>query len=169
MPATVWGLPVHPLIVHLVVFLVPLVALAALVVAVWPRARRVAAPWALGLATAGVVSVPMATSSGEGLEKRVPHTALVERHAELADGLLPLVAGVWLALAVIVAVAWYSRRGTDAGSGGAGAARWTTVVTVAAAVAAVGASVATGVQVVRIGHSGAKAVWHDVGQEKPGR
>ncbi|MEV5573238.1 DUF2231 domain-containing protein [Spirillospora sp. NPDC052269] len=160
MPATVWGLPVHPLVVHLVVFLIPLVTVAALVVAVWPRARKVAAPWVLGLATIGVVSVPMATSSGEGLEKRVPHSALVEKHAELADGLLPLVAGVWLALAVIVAVAWYSRRATSA-------PRWATAVTVVAAVLTVGAAAATGVQVVRIGHSGAKAVWHDVGQEKP--
>ncbi|RFU39583.1 hypothetical protein DZF91_21605 [Actinomadura logoneensis] len=159
MPTTLWGLPVHPLVVHLVVFLIPLVVLAALVVAVWPRARKVAAPWVLGLATLGVVSVPMATSSGEGLEKKVPHTALVEHHAELADGLLPLVAGLWLTLAVIVAVAWYSRRA-------AAAPRWAAAVTVVAAVLTVGASVGTAVQVVRIGHSGAKAVWHDVGTER---
>ncbi|MEV4256001.1 DUF2231 domain-containing protein [Spirillospora sp. NPDC049652] len=156
MPTTLWGLPVHPLVVHLVVFLIPLVVVAALVVALWPRARKAAGPWVLGLATLGVVSVPMATSSGEGLEKKVPRTALVEHHAELADGLLPLVAGLWLGLAALVAVAWYARRA-------ASAPRWATLVTVAAAVLTVGASAAAGVQVVRIGHSGAKAVWHDVG------
>lgn len=159
MPTTAWGLPVHPLVVHLVVVLVPLVVVAAVVVAVWPRARKVAAPWVLGLATLAVASVPMATSSGEGLEKKVPHSALVEHHAELADGLLPLVAGVWIALAIMVGTAWLSRRGESV-------PRWATVVTVVAAVLTIVSSAAAGVQVVRIGHSGAKAAWHDVGQEK---
>ncbi|MFC4909698.1 DUF2231 domain-containing protein [Actinomadura gamaensis] len=155
MPSSVWGLPVHPLVVHLVVFLIPLVVLASLVVAVWPRARRVAAPWVLAVATLGVLSVPLATSSGERLEHQVPHSALVERHAELADGLLPLVAGLWLALAIMVAVAWHVRRRPTA-------PRWAAAVTVIAAVLTVGTSAAAGVQVVRIGHSGAKAVWHNV-------
>lgn len=156
MPSTLWGLPTHPLVVHLVVFLVPLTVVATLVVALWPRARRAAAPWALALATAAVISVPMATSSGENLEQRVPHNALVERHAELADMLLPLAGAMWLGLAVLTGVGWYTRRQP------ASAPRWAGAVTVAAAVLAVGGAAASGVQVVRIGHSGANAVWHDV-------
>ncbi|GAA0285978.1 hypothetical protein GCM10009527_097330 [Actinomadura nitritigenes] len=156
MPSTLWGLPTHPLVVHLVVFLVPLTVAATLVVALWPRARRVAAPWVLAVATVAVISVPMATSSGENLESRVPHSALVERHAELADMLLPLAGVMWLGLAVMTGVGWYARRESAA------APRWAGAVTVAAAVLAIGGAAASGVQVVRIGHSGANAVWHDV-------
>src|SRR4051794_22996455 len=105
MPSTLWGLPAHPLIVHLVVFLVPVAVVATLVVALWPRARRVAAPWVLAVATAAVISIPLATSSGENLEHQVPHSALVERHAELADMLLPLAGAMWLGLAVLTGVA----------------------------------------------------------------
>ncbi|MFB4298566.1 DUF2231 domain-containing protein [Actinomadura sp. NTSP31] len=156
MPSTLWGLPTHPLVVHLVVFLIPLTVAATLGVALWPRARKVAAPWVLALATAAVISVPMATSSGENLEERVPHSALVERHAELADTLLPLAAAMWLGLAVLTGVGWYTRRRS------ATAPRWAGAVTVAAAVLAVGGAAASGVQVVQIGHSGANAVWHGV-------
>ncbi|MFB4298547.1 hypothetical protein [Actinomadura sp. NTSP31] len=42
------------------------------------------------------------------------------------------------------------------------APRWAAAVTVAAAVVTVGGAAASGVQVVRIRHSGADAVWHDV-------
>lgn len=163
MPSTLWGLPTHPLVVHLVVFLVPLTVVATLVVALWPRARRVAAPWVLALATAAVISVPMATSSGENLEQQVPHSALVERHAELADMLLPLAGAMWLGLAVLTGVGLYARRKPAA------APRWAGVATVAAAVLAVGGAAASGVQVVRIGHSGADAVWHDVAAHRDRR
>ncbi|GAA2128592.1 DUF2231 domain-containing protein [Actinomadura napierensis] len=156
MPSTLWGLPAHPLVVHLVVFLVPLAVVATLVVALWPRARRVSAPWVLAVTTVAVLSIPLATSSGENLEHQVPHSALVERHAELADMLLPLAGAMWLGLAVLTGVGWYARRQPAA------APRWAGAVTVAAAVLAVGGAVASGVQVARIGHSGADAVWHDV-------
>ncbi|MFC4048380.1 DUF2231 domain-containing protein [Actinomadura syzygii] len=160
MPNTVWGLPVHPLIVHIVVFLVPLTVLAALTVALWPRARRLLAPWVLGLATVAVVTIPLATESGEHLEAQVPRSSLVEEHAELADTLLPLAAALWGALAVIVAVGLYVRRNADRPE------RWANAVTLVAVVLTVGLAASTGVQVIRIGHSGANAVWHDVGSRR---
>ncbi|GGQ35719.1 putative membrane protein [Actinomadura coerulea] len=162
MPDTAWGLPVHPLIVHLVVFLVPLTVLAALLVALWSKARRAFAPWVLGLATIALISIPVATQSGEHLEEQVPRSSLVEEHAELGDTLLPLVAALWVALAVIVAVGLYLRRKTDRPP------NWTKAVTLVAVVVAIGAAVVSGVQVVRIGHSGAKAVWSDVGKGQRG-
>ncbi|WP_339155652.1 DUF2231 domain-containing protein [Actinomadura luteofluorescens] len=162
MPDTLWGLPVHPLIVHLVVFLVPLTVLAALVVAVWPKARRLLAPWVLGVATIALITIPLATESGEHLEEQVSRSSLVEEHAELGDTLLPLMAALWVVLAIIVAVDFYIRRKTD------GPPSWTRVVMPVAMVLTVGASAVTGVQVVRIGHSGAKAVWSDVGTGQRG-
>ena len=174
MPSTVFGLPLHPLVVHATVVFVPLAALAVLVSALWPAARR-----RLGLGTQAVtllalVLVPISTSTGETLEHSVPRSALVERHAELADGLLP-----WMvALVVIAAGLWYLDRHDSSADGSAepagastapargavfaGRDRGTVALRVVAAVLAVVAAAGTTVQVVRIGHSGAKAAWHGV-------
>lgn len=75
---TIGGLPAHPLIVHATVV-------------------------TLGTAALAVILVPLSTSSGEQLEHEVPHTALVEQHTRLADGLLPWVLGL-LVVAVLLAV-----------------------------------------------------------------
>src|SRR5512139_319750 len=101
---TFLGVPMHPLVVHAAVVFVPLAALAGLLIALWPAARAKFAPVALAIATVALVSIPLATESGEALEDRVGESKLVETHAELADTLLPIVAGLWLGLAVLVAV-----------------------------------------------------------------
>jgi uncharacterized membrane protein len=162
MPNTLWGLPVHPLVVHAVVFLVPLAVLAALLAALWPKGRQLLGPWILGVATIAVITIPVATESGEHLEDQVPRSSLVEEHAELGDTLLPLAAGLWVALALLIGVGIYARRNADQPP------RWTKAVTGAAIVLTLGTAVATGVQVARIGHSGAKAVWHDAGTGSKG-
>jgi hypothetical protein len=151
--STVFGLPAHPLVVHAVVVLVPLAALSALVVAVWPAARARYASPALGLATLALISVPLATHTGELLEEHVRPSPFVERHTGMADGLLPFVALLWLAMAImVVASRLHSSRDVS----------WARYVVGAAAVVAVVGAVASGVQVVRIGDSGARAAWHGV-------
>jgi uncharacterized membrane protein len=153
MPFTIFGLPAHPLIVHAVVVLVPLAAVSGLVVAVWPAARARYAPLALAVATLALISVPLATQTGEKLESHVRPSAFVEHHTAMADGLLPFMALLWLALAVLVA----ARR-----FGASSDVNWPKYVAGAAAVVAVVGAVASGVQVVRIGDSGARAAWHGV-------
>lgn len=149
--STIFGLPAHPLVVHAVVVLVPLSALAGLVVAVWPAARERYAPVALGVATLALISVPLATHTGEQLESHVRPSTLVERHTAMAEGLLPFVALLWLALAgLVVARRLRASRG------------WAPYLAGAAAVVAVVGAVASGVQVARIGDSGARAAWHGV-------
>jgi hypothetical protein len=149
-PTTVYGLPLHPLLVHATVVIVPTAALAVILAALWPRFARWAGWGPLALAVTALVLDPLSTQSGETLEHAMPHTALIEKHAHLADGLLP-----WLiALAVGAALLWVLRlRGRRSG----------TALLVAAAVVGVVAALGTGVQVVRIGHSGAKAAWSGVG------
>ena len=153
--SSLFGVPAHPLVVHVVVVFVPLAALAGLAVAVWPAARRRYAPWALAIATVALVSIPLATHTGEELQSQVPASPLVREHAHMGDQLLPFAGLLWLALVVLVAadLAPVRRRLTGAPL---------RIVAVGAAVLAVAASLASGVQAVRIGHSGAKAAWHGV-------
>jgi len=154
--STIFGLPTHPLVVHAVVVLVPLAALSGLVVAVWPAARARYAPAALGIATLALIAVPVATHTGEQLEDHVRASTLVDRHAHMADGLLPFMALLWLALALLVGVRWYGRYRA------AGRTRLASYVGIGAAVITVAAGVGSAVQVVRIGHSGSEAAWHGV-------
>lgn len=153
MPETAFGLPLHPLIVHGTVVIVPLAALTVLLAVLWPRFRNWAGPLPAGLAVVGLVLVPLSTSSGENLERSVRETELVERHAELGEQLLPFVA----VLAVAAIGLWLIGRRERAGSSSP------KLLLVVLAALAVLAAVGTTVQVVRIGHSGAESAWGDVG------
>ena len=68
---TVFGLPVHPLLVHATVVIVPLAALTVLLARSGRRFRAWAGWGPLALAVAAVVLTPLSTSSGEELEHRV--------------------------------------------------------------------------------------------------
>src|SRR6185503_10692565 len=81
-------MPLHPLIVHAVVVLLPMEVLGAVLIAVWPAIR---ARWAwpvVVLTAAAVVAIPLATSTGEGLEHNLPWSRAIATHAELGDQLL---------------------------------------------------------------------------------
>lgn len=160
MPSTIFGLPLHPLIVHATVVLVPLAALAVAAAVVSPRFRRWAGPMPALLSLAALVLTPLSTASGENLEHSVPETALVERHAELGDQLIPFT----IALFVLAAGFWWldRRRRTSGGPGAASRDRLRPVAALVGVVALL-AAIGTGVQVVRIGHSGAEAAWSGTG------
>lgn len=148
----IFGLPVHPLIVHATVVMVPVAAVAVALAAVWPRFRRWIAWGPVAAATVALILVPLTTSSGESLERQLPHQALIEQHARLADGLLPWVIG----LAVTAIAGWWMH-------GLAGRLRprrpVPRAVVVVVTVLAVAAAFGTLVEVVLIGHSGAAAAW----------
>ncbi|HET7530858.1 MAG TPA: DUF2231 domain-containing protein [Mycobacteriales bacterium] len=184
MPATVGNLPLHPLLVHAVVVLVPLAVVAAVAMAVSARVRDRFGWLFLGLTTAALVSVPLATSTGEALQARVQMTEAIEEHAELGDQLLPIAGLLWVAVCLLmVAHRWSTSPVNGPGTlartaaGGllapldrlgrrVGVRTSSRVRLVAAAVAVLMAAV-TGVQVYRIGDSGARAVWHGVGTGAP--
>jgi uncharacterized membrane protein len=150
---TIFGIPVHPLAVHATVVLVPAAAILVAVAALWPAARARLGWITPGVAAVALVLIPISTQSGERLEARVARTDLVRAHTQMADGLLPFVALMLVAIGVLV---YLSRRGPVR-----------QVVAVALAAVCVVASLATVVQVVRIGHSGAVAVWQQVGAQTP--
>ena len=163
-PTFVSGFPLHPLIVHVAVVLVPAAVLAALVVALWPAARR---RWGWPVVALTAISVPLATSTGEGLEHNLPRTPAIATHAELGDQLLVFVGPLLIVVLGLVLVERW--RGAPQRADGpvtvvaprlsAGRARLAIVVLAVLTVAFAGASA---VQVLRIGDSGARAVWGDV-------
>ncbi|MGY2702003.1 MULTISPECIES: DUF2231 domain-containing protein [unclassified Nocardioides] len=159
MPSTFFGLPLHPLIVHATVVMVPLAVLAVLGAVLVPRFRRWAGPLPMGLSLVALVLTPLSTASGENLEHSLPETRLIEQHAELGDQL------IWFTVALFVFAAaywWLDRRRTATPEAEQSRDRMRTLTAVVA-VLAVLTALGTGVQVARIGHSGAKAAWSGTG------
>jgi len=148
---TIAGLPLHPLIVHATEVVVPAAALAVALAALWPAFRRWARFLPLALSLAALVLVPLSTESGESLKERIAGSSLIETHAQLAEGLLPWVAGLVVVAAVMLWWYWDEHTATSPR-----APKWVAIVLI---VAAIVASAGTVVQSVRIGHSGAAAVW----------
>ncbi len=159
------GLPVHPLVVHAVVVLLPLACLGTIAIAVRQSWRERYGALVVACAAVATALIPVATSSGEALEE---HVGSPGEHAELGDQL------IWFAVPLLVlslALVWLDRRRSAvaaSGPGGPGAAVarpgvGTRVVAALALVAAVAASV----QVYRVGDSGARAAWGDQVQTSP--
>jgi hypothetical protein len=159
------GIPLHPLVVHAVVVLLPLAALGAVVIAMRTSWRRSLGIPVLLVALAGVAAVPVATRTGDQLEHALPgENPLIQAHEELGERLLPYAVGflVLVAAAVIVEI---SAARAAAGNHAVQTAvvRRSRVATGLAALAAL-VGIAVTWQVVLIGHAGASAVWQGVGQ-----
>ena len=112
-----FGLPAHPLLVHIPVVLIPLATIGSLFVAIKPEWRRRYAIPVAALAAVGAVAVFLAAQSGESLEERVKENDLVEEHAEAGESAEPFVA-VYGVLAVGLAAAdLVDRRRRGGGAG----------------------------------------------------
>ena len=164
---TIFGLPVHPLIVHGVVVLLPLAALGVIAISLVPSWRRRYGVLVVLLAAAATAAVPVATRSGRELAERVGEP---ERHADLGSMV------IWYAVPMLLlvgALVWLDRRQAPPARGYAasGAARdsGTTVRTSTqsrlvlvvaglAIVAAVGAATLT----VLTGHAGSEVHWKPI-------
>lgn len=148
-----FGLPAHPLVVHAAVVLLPIAAVATILVAAVPRWRRPYAWLAFAISLAAAGAIWLAQESGESLEDRVTETELVERHAELAEHVLPWAIAVVVVAGVVVAVDGSRSRLTKVPA---------VAMTIALLLAAVVSGTGATWTVTEVGHSGAKATWHDV-------
>ncbi len=149
------GLPLHPLIVHCTVVLLPLTALAVVLYALWPAARRRLSGLTPFAAAACLVLVPLTVASGHALADVVGINPAIARHEHLAGFMLP-----WtIALAVAAVAQWWWFRFA------LGSWPWTRRVwaTVLAAVLALVPAAGTMVMVVLVGEAGARAAWGGVG------
>lgn len=161
MPVFITGLPLHVLVVHAVVVLVPLAVLGTLTVAVWPAARRRFGWLVVGLTAVATGCVPLATGSGEDLRDRLTPTDLIRAHAHLGDELLVFVIGLFV---VSTALVWFDHRNRRVAGDAPGSAR---AVALVLSVLTVALAVVSAVQVVRIGDSGARAAWSDTQYTAP--
>jgi hypothetical protein len=139
------GLPLHPLLVHSAVVLVPLVAIGALVMSYLPSFSRRHGKLILILAVIAQVSVLLAKMSGEAFAEILDKN--VEKHAELGE-IAPLVT---IPMVALIYLRWrMDRAGSTTGS---------VVIRRLISVALVIASLANLVVIFLVGHSGASSVW----------
>jgi hypothetical protein len=140
---TIFGLPMHVLLVHAAVTLLPAAALATIAVVVRPawRARYVSWMAVLNLAILGLTFVTV--RSGLALFDRLDQIEVARRHRDLGNILLWLV----VAFAAACVVLWLVQRARQP------------MLTAAVAVLVVLLAGATGVQAILVGHSGSTAVW----------
>jgi predicted membrane protein DUF2231 len=150
-------LPLHVLVIHLTVLLLPVAALTAIVYAVVPKWRWLLRWPTLVLGVASLVCAFVAKESGEAFVAAIPQLQpLVKIHQERGDLLFWFV----LVFALVAVAAFLLLTGPSALASGKGAkatrSRPLELIT-SAAIVVIGVLVI--VQTIRTGDAGAKAVW----------
>lgn len=184
MPTTVFGLPAHVLLIHVVVVLIPLGALFTVLSAVWPAARHKLGFISPLTCLIALILVPITTNAGRYLLNHINPTgawaARVDKHVHVAAhfgwyavALFLVSAGVWWVGRSyefgLFAVPSADQVTTPAGGGGtatATATRTRSQTKVLPMLASLAIAVVTIVvcglvswQLYRIGDAGAHAVW----------
>ncbi|MEO3758844.1 DUF2231 domain-containing protein [Mycobacterium sp. B14F4] len=144
------GLPAHVLFVHFVVVLAPLTAVLEILCAIWPAARRRLVWLVLALAVVTLVLTPLTVEAGEWLYNREQNPGeILQTHAERGEWMIYFsiaMVAVAVALAILQRLEGRSDKGRP-------------VANVAVALVALVVGISSIVTVIRIGDSGARAVW----------
>jgi len=138
---TIGGLPLHPLTVHAASVLIPLSALALLLLVFVPKWRKAYLPLTIGALGVSVVLAFAAKQSGEALAARVGNPG---EHAELGDLLFPASIGLFF-----LGLAFYFFTKSKK-------PKWALQLAGGLSTAAVAGVV---ILAVLVGHSGAQATW----------
>ncbi|MFM8305200.1 MAG: DUF2231 domain-containing protein, partial [Actinomycetota bacterium] len=115
---SLFGLPAHPLLVHVPIVLIPLAALGT-VLMLWPRLRAKIGWATVFIAGVATVFAFLAAGSGEELEEVVERTAnerLLEAHTSIGENIR-----IWIALLFVVLLAimlWDRSRARPTSSAG---------------------------------------------------
>lgn len=136
------GLPLHALVIHATVVLLPAMALATIAVAVVPRLRNVPRlAWLVAVVDLLMIGLTWFTvETGQALQTRLGGQ-VAQHHADLASKLIFFVIAVFIAAVLVAAM-----RKAKA----------------VASVAAVITSLALLVWTVQVGEAGSQAVWSGV-------
>ena len=142
------GLPLHPLIIHAVVVLVPLSALGVIFLLVFPRFAPTFSPLILILLIASTVAGFIAENSGQSLSNRVGYTG---DHAEQGERLAKLIL-----LFTLLYITWFViyRKSIKFKSADKLLKNSLSVLLLLTAIASTTLTFI-------VGHSGAKASWED--------
>lgn len=189
MPETIYGLPIHMLLIHVVVVLIPLGALFTVLSAVWPAARHKLGFISPLTCAVALAFVPITTNAGEWLRNKIDpahSNQAIDRHANLAANYLYYAIGLFVVSAAVWVVGRRYEFGirrsaasrhndvpepVDGSGGGVGTATATRVqpqttpttlpawATATLIVAAVAVSLLAVLQLYRISDAGAHAVW----------
>ncbi|MBO1269312.1 DUF2231 domain-containing protein [Arthrobacter cavernae] len=166
MDYVIGGLPLHVLLVHGTVVIIPVAALCTVLSILWPAARRRLGIVTVLIALAALLMVPITQAAGEWLLLRIDQTPAVSAHVTLGRALLPWVIGVFaVALGQWL---WFRYGATTAGKVrttlGAGGSRIAAGLVVLLVLAVCGGTTAA---VVQIGDTGSRAVWEGRFSEEP--
>jgi hypothetical protein len=145
---TIFGLPVHVLVIHAVVVLIPLSALGAVFIALRPKALRLFGAATIIGAAVGTAGAFIAKESGEQLASRIGYP---QPHTEYGD-VYPLYALIYF---VTITIFWLFARGIPLNRN---RPVWLKVfggVVIIAAIAITWFTILTG-------HSGSEATWQQV-------
>jgi len=156
-----FGLPAHPLLVHLPVVMVPIAAAMAIAMTIRPAWLDRFGWWLVGTSGLGFVGAILAAGSG------VRESEILEHHTELGET-ARLVAGILFVIALlVVGTRHWMRKNADESNGVTNFMKSKVGVAVVSAALVVSAGAAA-YTMVDAGHQGAKASWHDVttGEEK---
>ena len=146
----VFGLPLHPLILHATVVFVPLAAAGGIGISLIRPLRTRYGSLVTIVAFVAAVCTYITQEAGEDFAKTFTRpTAAMERHFHLGDGLLAWVIVLFAGTAILMLGDLLVKRGQARGR----------IAVIAGMVVTVVAAVISTVQVIRIGHSGATAVW----------
>jgi hypothetical protein len=159
--AKLFGLPAHPLFVHIPVVLIPMVAIGAIAMAFsgWIRDRI---GWlVLGFAVIAGISTQFAVDSGQALRHSVPNSAALRQHVNIASSIRPLILLLFLVAVAIMALDRRTRGRWPFADRGPGRPIGTTAQVGLAALTVV-VALGTNVRLFQIGDSGAKATWQRV-------
>lgn len=153
MPETVFGLPLHPLVVHGAAVLVPLTALLAVIIAVSEVKRRRWGVLTWLMATAALGATVVAKLSGQNLEESLyPEVTplTTAQHVDYGASSIWFVLALWLAVSAVLLIDLDRRRRDGFGS--------PLLPTLVAVVTIVAAMAATG-QVALTAWTGTEARW----------
>lgn len=144
--STVNGLPAHVLLVHFIVVLAPLTALLAILCAIWSSVRERLVWLVLALSVFVAVLTPITTEAGEWLEHKVGKSPPLHIHSHLGDTMIYFALALVVAALLLAVMHVRQHRGMPL----------TRVVSMVVVAFVLISSVATMVQVYRIGDSGAR-------------
>lgn len=160
-----FGIPAHPLLVHLPAVLLPLAVVGVLLMVVKP-AWHLRYRWAvLVIGAIGTVGAILAAGAGESLEEQITATEGQaaaggwEDHAQAGETARLFAILFLIALAAYILVPWFTERKRSTQPSAKSLPRW---VTIGLTVLVLAGSVGTAATVTLAGHSGAKAVWCEV-------